>query len=199
MISKRIARFVVVFAVLGLLGSAVGFGQTRRHELSFSYGAVSMDQFADAFSDFLTIVITFGTFSKQDATYSGIPFLTYHYAPKSRFGFGVAVGGYQAKGNLEFLGDPVGDYKETNVIAALEIDYHWIMKGSFQLYSGGGIGLRFRKGTYHVEDSTDTLSQTLGTFHINLLGFRVGKRVGLFGEIGAGYKGLVNLGLNAQF
>jgi hypothetical protein len=73
------------------------------------------------------------------------------------------------------------------------------MKKGVQLYSGAGLGLRFRRGTDNVDDATDSLSQTFGTFHLNLLGFRVGRSVGFFGEIGAGTKGLVNLGLDAQF
>ncbi len=199
MILKRTARSIAVVAVMALMMASAGFGQARTHDLSLSYGAGSMDQFADIFSDILTIILSFGTFSKQDVCYSGIPFLTYHYAPKSRLGIGFAVGGYQAKGDLEFLDEGIGDFKETNIIAALEFDYRWILKRGFQLYSGAGVGLRFRKGTYNVDDATDTLTQTLGTLHINLLGFRVGRSVGVFGEIGAGYKGFFNLGLNAQF
>jgi hypothetical protein len=199
MILKRVAKSAVALVVLVLLATSVGIGQTRKHDLSLSCGFVTSDQFADAFTDFLTIVITLGTFGKQAATYSPVPFFTYHYAPKSRFGFGLAFGGYVAEGDLELLGDPVGSFKETNIIAAVEIDYHWLMKKGVQLYSGAGFGLRFRRGTYDVDDATDTLSQTFGTVHLNLLGFRVGRSVGFFGEIGVGYKGLLNLGLNAQF
>ncbi len=34
---------------------------------------------------------------------------------------------------------------------------------------------------------------------LSLLGFRIGRNVGLFGELGAGYKGIFCGGLNAQF
>ena len=74
-----------------------------------------------------------------------------------------------------------------------------ILKSLVAFASGAGVGVRFRKGTYHDQDSTETASKALPTFHVNLLGFRVGKTVGFFGKAGFGYKGLFSAGLNAQF
>jgi hypothetical protein len=199
MFIKRALRSVVIFTLIAAFVSTAGFTQTRKHDFSLSYGGASIDQLADIFTDVLTIVITLGTFSKTDMKYTGVPFLTYHYSRNSKFGFGFAVGGYQSTGILNILDTVVGDFKETNYIGALELDYHWVMKKGFQLYSGAGLGVRIRKGTYHDLDSTDTVSKALPTFHVNLLGFRIGRNVGLFGELGAGYKGIFCGGLNAQF
>lgn len=199
MFVKRTLRSVAVFILIAAFVSAAGFAQTRKHDLSLSYGILSIDQLTDILTDVLTIVITLGTFSKDNMEYTGVPFLTYHYSNNSKFGFGFAVGGYRSTGDLQLLGEPVGTFKETNTIGALEIDYRWVLKKGFQLYSGAGFGVRIRKGTYNDLDSTDTVSKALPTFHVNLLGFRIGKKVGLFGELGAGYKGIFCGGLNAQF
>lgn len=91
------------------------------------------------------------------------------------------------------------NFKETNYIGVLEVDYNWVMKKGFQLYSGAGFGVRVRKGTYNDQDSTETVSKALPTFHVNLLGFRIGRKVGIFGEGGFAYKGMFCAGLNAQF
>lgn len=199
MFIKRTLRSVVIFTLIAAFVSTAGFGQTRKHDLSLSYGVGSGDQLMDIFTDIMTIVITLGTFSKDNMESTGVPFLTYHYSRNSKFGFGFAIGGYQSRGDLKLLGDIVGDFKETNTIGALEIDYHWVMKKAFQLYSGAGFGVRVRKGTYNNQDSTETVSTALPTFHVNLLGFRIGRNVGIFAELGAGYKGIFCGGLNAQF
>lgn len=183
--------------VLALLATA-GLAQTRKHDLSLSYGVGSIDQVTDVLTDILTIVLTLGTFAKDQVDYSGLPFVSYHYAPNSRLGFGVAVGGYRATGVLTVAGEDQGTFEETNTIAAVELDYRWVMGRSFQLYSGLGVGVRFRKGTYETTEP-ESLTQALPAFHVNALGLRVGRKVGLFLELGAGYKGMLLGGLSAQF
>ena len=198
MSTKLILRPVAVLILAVLVLTTAGFGQTRRHDLSIQYGVLSIDQLADILTDVLTIVVTLGTFSKNDMKYTGVPFLTYHYSANSRFGFGGAIGGYNSRGILQVTGDDVGTFKERNYIAAVELDYHWIMREGFQLYSGAGFGVRYRRGTYTTTE-TDTVNRVLPTFHINALGVRFGGKVGFFLELGAGYKGMLSAGANAQF
>ncbi len=195
-------KIVLGLAVAVLVLCQLAPAQTRRHDVSIGYGVVTLDQMSDILEDVLLVTLTFGAFSKQDMDFSGAPFFTYHYSSNSRFGIGFALGGYQTKGSLrnEITETTAGTFKETNYVAAFEIDYHWIVRKHFQLYSGLGAGARLRKGTYESEgEPTETTNKVLPTFHINAIGFRVGGKIGLFGELGAGYKGLVNVGLNAQF
>lgn len=203
MLSHRLVKSLVVIALIGVVASSVGWAQTARtarHDVSLSYGVVSMDQITDALTDILTVVFTFGTYAKERTSSSGVPFFTYHFSPRGRFGFGLAAGGYMTKGNLEIADTASGTFKETNYVGAFEIAYRWIMKTGFQMYSGLGGGGRIRKGTYTVEgEETETTSKVLPTFHVNLLGFRFGRAIGFFGELGFGYKGLLNFGLSAQF
>ena len=133
--------------------------------------------------------------------YSGVPFLTYHHSANSRFGFGGAIGGYTSRGDLILQSSDllVGDFKETNTIAAAEIDYHWIMRRGFQVYSGAGFGVRIRKGRYTDETGTESFSKALPTFHLNVIGVRFGQNIGFFAEFGYGYKGMLSAGINAQF
>lgn len=199
MFIKRILRPVMIVTLAAFVFATAGFGQTRRHDFSLGYGLLSSDQIVDIFGDVAAIIITLGTFSKQNIHYTGVPFLTYHHSSNSRFGFGGAIGGYNSWGDLRVLDEIVGDYRERNYIGAVELDYHWIMRDGFQLYSGAGFGVRYRRGTYSDADETDTVSKVLPTFHINALGVRVGRKVGFFAELGAGYKGMIAAGLNAQF
>lgn len=195
---KRILRPVIVLVLAAFLLSSAGYGQTRRHDLSLSAGVLSIDQLSDIFTDIITIVLTMGTFSKNNQEFSIVPFLTYHYSANSRFGFGGAIGGFSSSGDLEVLGDKVGTFKERNYIGAVELDYHWIMRPGFQVYSGAGFGLRYRRGTYQATQS-DTFNKLMPTFHLNALGVRFGGKVAFFLEAGVGYKGVLSAGVNAQF
>lgn len=216
---KRALTTLVVLALASAFLPATASTQTRHHDLSLSYGVVTMDQVADALTDILTILLTFGTYGKQNAEYSGTPFLTYRYAsrgesvgadhpPASGFGIGFAIGTYSAKGGLTLMGEPSGTFKENNYVGAVEFDYRWIMRRNFQLYSGAGVGVRIRRGTYAVAPPIGTqalqppeekISKVMPTFHLNALGFRFGRQIGFFAELGVGYKGLFNAGLSAQF
>ncbi len=195
---KRILRPVIVLTLAAFLFSTAGFGQTRTHDLSLQYGFLSIDQLADIFTDALTIVLTLGTFGKDEVKYTGVPFLTYHYSANSRFGFGGAIGGYSSRGVLKVGNTDAGTLKERSVIAAAELDYHWVMREGLQIYSGAGFGIRFRSGTYETTE-TETLNRVLPTFHLNAIGVRFGRQVGFFLELGAGYKGVLSGGINAQF
>ena len=198
MFIKRILRPVLALTLAAFVLATAGFGQTRRHDVSLGFGVLSSDQLVDIFGDVAAIIITLGTFSKHDIHYSGVPFLTYHHSSNSRFGYGVAVGGYSSRGDLRVLDEIVGTYTERNSIGAVELDYHWIMRNGFQVYSGAGFGVRYRRGTYTTGE-TQTTDKLLPTFHINALGVRLGQKVGFFAELGAGYKGMISAGLNAQF
>ena len=197
----RFTKPLIVLIAATILFSIAGFGQTRRHDLSIQYGVLSIDQVADIFEDLLLIGITLGNYYKDDMKSTGVPFLTYHYSANSRFGFGGAVGYYGSSGGLIAVGGDVvvGVFKESNYIAAAELDYHWVMRPGFQLYSGAGFGVRVRRGTYTDGAETDTVTKALPTFHLNALGLRMGKKVGFFAEAGIGYKGILAVGLNGQF
>lgn len=199
MLVKRLLKPVLFLTLAAFVLTTAGFGQTRRHDLSLSYGVLSIDQLADVFTDVVTIVVTLGTFSKRDVQYTGVPFLSYHTSRNDRFGFGAAFGGYNSSGLLRVGDSDVGEFRERNLMGAVELDYRWVMKPGFQLYSGVGFGVRYRRGTYTTGEMTDTVNKALPTFHLNALGMRFGRTVGFFIEVGGGYKGALNAGLSAQF
>jgi hypothetical protein len=197
----RIFKPVIILTLFTVLFSTAGFGQTRRNDLSLQFGVLSNDQVTDIFGDTGLIVIPLGSYNKRDMTFSGVPFLTYHYSANDRFGFGGAIGYYSASGALVASGDDVvvGDFREKSYIGAVELDYHWIMKPGFQLYSGAGFGVKVRHGSYVDGTDTDTETKALPAFHLNAIGLRLGKKVGFFAELGIGYKGILAFGLNGQF
>jgi hypothetical protein len=197
-----IARFAKPLAVLllpSVFFSTAGSGQTRKHDLSFQAGFLSGDQLKDIFEDRLLITISLGTYDKDDMRFSAIPVLTYHYSVNSKFGFGAAFGYYSVSGALVAGDAAVGDFREKNYIGAVELDYHWVMRPGFELYSGAGFGVKVRSGAYTDGAETDKETKALPAFHLNAIGLRVGKKVGVFAELGVGYKGILALGVNGRF
>lgn len=196
-------RAIIAAAFLSLMLGIRGqcLAQSRHNDVSLGYGVVTIDQASDILHDVILVTLTLGTYSKTDQKFSGAPFLTYHFSSNSRLGFGFALGGYRTTGKIGTASEVSGTFTETNYIGALEIDYHWVMRKHFQLYSGLGVGARLKRGAYNDTSSNDseTTTKVLPTFHLNAIGFRVGGAIGFFGELGMGYKGLVAFGLNAQF
>ncbi len=92
------------------------------------------------------------------------------------------------------------DYRSTKsaFVIAPQIDFEYLRHPAFKLSSGLSIGYgieRFKnEGGLNYSVNLDGL-----TYHINLLSFRWGKKQGLTGNIGLGYKGLINLGYFIRF
>lgn len=92
------------------------------------------------------------------------------------------------------------EYRSTKCafVIAPQIDFEYLRNPKLKLYSGLNIGYANEKinsegGLNHSVDIDGI------TFHINLLGFRWGEKQGLTGNLGAGYKGLINLGYFIRF
>ena len=87
---------------------------------------------------------------------------------------------------------------------ALKADFHYVEKKHFQMYSGLGVAFTSRNDDYEDYESSTTFSGlTLDEMYPNVqvtaLGFRFGNKVAGILEIGAGYAGIVNLGISARF
>ncbi|MDI6699221.1 MAG: hypothetical protein QME85_09845 [Candidatus Saccharicenans sp.] len=193
----KIARTLIAIGLVGLMVFFVAspsYGQQKRHEFSAGYGMVTTSQIVDIFTNILLISITIGQAAKVDNKYPGAFVFSYKYSSGSRLGFGLTFAVDRASGNLAMSGVPVGTYTENYYTGALEMDYRYINRENFCLYSGLGVGLTVRKGEYRYSE-TSTSSDSYPVVQVTLLGFRVGNKIALFGELGGGYKGVVHGGM----
>lgn len=97
-----------------------------------------------------------------------------------------------------------GRDSSTAYTIAVETDYRYISKPVFQMYSGVGLGLAivktdFTLGPDLMLKGKNGESTQYFTGQLTALGFRVGKTLAGFAELGFGYKGIVNAGLSYQF
>lgn len=191
------ARTLTAIGLIGLMVFIVAspsYGQQKRHEFSAGYGMVTTSQIVDIFTNILLISITIGEAAKVDNKYPGAFVFSYKYSSGSRWAFGLTLAADRASGNLAMSGNPVGTYTENYYTGALEMDFRYINRENFCLYSGLGVGLTVRKGEYRYSE-TSTSSNSYPVVQVTLLGFRVGNKIALFGELGGGYKGVVHGGI----
>ncbi|MDI6844822.1 MAG: hypothetical protein QME28_01665 [Candidatus Saccharicenans sp.] len=189
---KLTAVGIVVMMIFSLAGPA--YSQQKRHEFSAGYGTVTTSQIVDIFTNVILISLTLGEAAKVDNKYPGAFVFSYKYSGGSRLGLGLTFAADRASGNLAMSGNPVGTYTENYYTGALEIDFRYINRENFCLYSGLGAGVTVRKGEYRYSD-TEKSSSAYPVVQVTLLGFRLGNRIALFGEVGGGYKGVVHGGV----
>lgn len=188
---------VILIAGLFFLTLGSAYGQERHHEFSVGYGLVTSSQIADILTNVLLITITIGQAAKVDNKYPGAFVLSYKHVGHSRLAFGFTFVSDRASGNLAMSGTPVGTYTENYYTGAVEMDFRFINRKSFCLYSGLGVGLTVRKGTYTYSE-TEKSSNSFPAINVTVLGFRIGDSIAFFGELGGGYKGVFHGGLRVR-
>ena len=170
----KISSLVFLFATL-----CINYTQAQTKgtsQITIGYGAYSHYEFAESFFN--------------DVESSGVLNVGFKYAVQDRFMLGGSLSYESMTGTDDFIifeGEP-GSADFTNITIAIESDYRYISKESFQMYSGLGLA-------YFTADQYTTNF----SFQISALGFRVGKTVAAYAELGFGYKGIINFGASFQF
>lgn len=125
---------------------------------------------------------------------------TYRYRVSRRISAGLTTGA-----TLLNTGEPVfhdsgtsGDYRYVSALLAAEAQFHYIDRPQWSLYgiAGAGLGRTFAKNYGTV--TSEKNKYPLVTIQVTPIGLRYGKTVGLFAELGYGYKGIVNTGISLR-
>lgn len=186
-----------------LLIAALAFparAQFEQHEISASYGMVTVDQVADIIAGLLLSVFTLGNFEMDNHDYSGAWFLTYKYGVTYRLDLGLTAGLDRVKGDLLWNDEIEGSFRQGHYTVAAEMTYRWVKKDLLNLYSGIGLGYTLTNSyADFINGDTESVNTGHVTGQMNLMGLRIGKKFGVFSEFGFGYKGLLNFGASYRF
>lgn len=195
---------VTVLVVLFVLGT--GNCQSKTNEFSISYGFYSTNgALIDETMDDVITIISLGTVvaQAQNIKETGPILISYRNIAKPWFRVGV-IAGYTnveydwVESSLYSSGTSSRKVERSSYTFATEADFRYLRRENFTMYSLIGFG-------YTVVDDrsepTETGEEWENHFdmHISFVGFRYGKDLGGFIELGAGYKGLVNFGMNYMF
>lgn len=125
--------------------------------------------------------------------------LGYKLAVADRWTVGLA--GYFESDQSDVYYDDVrdGTMRHFYFTVGLGTDYHYISRKWFQMYSGLEIAYTFGGVNYDgVNDEIANSKYSYLNFQLEALGFRFGKSLAFFTEIGFGYKGILHAGLSFQ-
>jgi len=169
------------------------------HEFSLSYGVLTPDRFYTFKSSILDDQLPDSRYIRDNYSSPGNLFLTYRFVSLNEFlMWGGAVGYGTSSAEVYYLGQKQGVMDRQFISGVVELQYRYVNNGFFQMYSGVGVGLTVGKEQFTAETdgiSSDNRTMILPGYQVNLAGVRFGKRLGIFLELGYGYKGIMNIGL----
>ena len=190
----------VVFIIgLILTSQALLQAQSKKHEIVLGYGTVIHYDVKEVTVNLAITLVSVGYVNTVYQNGTGTFFFGYRYSPVKSISVGIE-GGYhridqEAWSQEEFLGKLKRQYYIMTGLA----NFNYVSKESFQMYSGLAIGYAFQNIHYMpVEGEEDVENPGQLAFHISAVGFRFGKAVGGFFELGYGYKGVINFGLSVK-
>ncbi|WP_165042913.1 outer membrane beta-barrel protein [Dysgonomonas sp. ZJ709] len=188
--------------ILGLFLVCLAFNlsaQNRRHELRGGYGVGTSNEAINSLSDILITDATKNVVG-GDKTFNGAFNLGYKYSLNEKINVGANFS-YERAGATAFV-DVMksGELKSHYYTIAAEADYIYFRRENFTFYSTVGLGGTIYDQKYKMNDGgEDTKSHTNLNFQLSPIGVKYGDRLGFFGEMGFGYKGLFNFGLFTRF
>jgi hypothetical protein len=193
-----------IFMLLIILTFNVKLIAQKQHELNASYGVVTTEQII---TSLVTVTITVvggvaGNYLISDFKSTGGLFLTYrHHTKNGKAAFGLAMGIDNTKGKIINASTNVekGTITSKSFTIAGEGLVNYLNKEKFKLYGFLGAGYSTIKFSYTPSVTAVNPSSGHFNFQATPIGFRFGKDVGGFIELGFGYKGLFNAGLFANF
>jgi len=176
-------------------------GQDKKtRDIGITIGGPTSNDLFDITNQVIVSGASLGNFTYSNQNSKPSIVLNYKSAIKNKW-FVYADGAYQSiEEDALVNGQKVGDVNNMFITLGLGTEYHYLSREFIQVYSGLSIGYTFQNSNF-TGSSTDFNDgrSSFANFQINALGFRVGKKLAAVAELGAGYKGILNLGLSYQF
>jgi hypothetical protein len=173
-----------------------------KHDLSIQYCLITTPEIFDASHDLINSSWDGEDFTRSNVSWTGGLYGTYRYFFTDIQSIDAVFGYSRTNGDLMMGGEKQGESLRDFYTFGIEWSIHYLQKEYFQMYSGGGLGvtLVFEDNSFY-QNSTRTYSDSriYPNFDFTFVGFRVGRRIAGFAEVGFGYKGFLAFGCSAQF
>lgn len=191
MIRNLITSTVLILAALDVPAQTTG-----KHEIQIGVGLHSDEAvIPHMLENFVNVLFGWSPTSIEPKTFLNI---SYRYRLKPKFSLGVTTG-YRSR-TYDKKHDRSGTYgyKTKSAVMAFECVFHHYHKPNIAVYSLAGLGSYFTQDQSIIYPD-QTYSDAAMTFQATPLGIRFGKTVGVFAELGYGYKGILNFGISGKF
>ncbi|MDR1810145.1 MAG: porin family protein [Prevotella sp.] len=165
-----------------------------QHQFEIGLGVWSTSNVIYALSDMLIGSVNVDI---ENSSASPVYHLGYKYLLNERFSGGATLAFGQekanAKGRTGSAYDIEGELKRYNVTLAAEADYKYIRNGKLSFYALAGFGCSWLHQRYSCSElSVQTDNNLSFDFQLTPIGVKFGDKFGGFGELGLGYKGILN-------
>jgi len=149
------------------------------------------------------------TSEKEEQTYFGTVQLGYQRLLGKRITVGLEI--QYNRVVINGTTNAVQDYfrRSEFLQPQLRFDYRYISRPKFQMYSGVALGLMFSKDRTIGYDPSGNVTSDRKTvwefnsdgvpYHLNLMGFRFGRKTAFFSELGLGFNSLARVGVTSRF
>ena len=173
-----------------------------KHDLSFQYCLITTPEIFDASHDLINTSWDEEGFTRSNVSWSGGFYGTFRYFFTDIQSIDAVFGYNRTYGDLMLGDEKQGESIRDFCTIGVEWSIHYIRKEYFQMYSGGGLGATFvfeDNSFYQAGERSYSDSRVYPNFDFTFVGFRVGRRIAGFAELGFGYKGFLAFGCSAQF
>jgi hypothetical protein len=132
----------------------------------------------------------------------GTPFATARYFMFNRLAFGVYAGFTSENGAVDDYFNPSRrtTLKKKHTTIAVELYYIYAFRKRLEIYTLLGAGqATVTTETTNATNGTTARTESSLKAHYTPVGVRYGGRLGIFAELGLGYKGIINGGISFKF
>ena len=191
---KKVTLLLVVAAFL-----FVSSMNAQKSEIDLGVGVGSSNQIVGALADMIVTGLTPGIEMKNNKSI-GAWHLGYKYSASDRFAVGPVLTFDRSTSDAILGSISSGKFTSNYYTLAIEGDYKYINSDMFKLYSLVGVGATMLNQAYKP-DAGDNKSQSKTFFNgqVTPIGIKYGSSVGVFAELGFGYKGIVCAGVFFRF
>lgn len=187
-------KTAIFAAVIWTAFSPVNAQDQGRAEINIGAGMMATE---NAFADAIILSLSALINDPEDVRVTGAAWsITYKYYVSEK----IAVGGSSVYNPSpdQWIPDfsKNDEWKRRSLTTAGEVTYFWTKHRAFQFYANAGAGFFVKRKTLYEMQSETNFGYT---FQVTPAGLRVGDQVGLFMELGYGYKGVFSGGLSMRF
>ena len=199
---------VVTIVAIVLFGLLINFEvKAQKNEVRISYGVLTSSELIQFLGeDFLATALTGGLYSPSNYRSSGAIGVDYYYKLSKRWSIGANFTFEELKKDVSYDKNRTvaGNSKNNYFTFMPQTRFSYLNNNGIELYSGLSLGASLRAEKFTPSKNETTLegedsSQLFLAFQANLLGIRVGKKLGGFAELGFGNKGVINAGVSYKF
>ena len=175
-----------------------------KHEVYAGFGLLNDNQILAMATDIFSTIVTLGYLVQPGSYKAFTPFAGYRYWFTKRFVLGGTFA-YDVNSVKVYNADHRDQMREINryyMTFAVEPTFNYVCQPSWQLYGSFGLGLtivHFADAVFDDGRKANVSRVPYVNVHATPVGVRFGKEFGGFVEIGYGYKGILNAGINYRF